>query len=114
MPFNYRLVNNRKVLTYELLSGKVLLGLSNKWMAMQRLRKHLNKLSIDDQAAFARAVGSSIGYLRKAISVGQELNPATCVAIERVSGRAVTRQDLRPNDWEDIWPELAEKNEDAA
>lgn len=32
-----------------------------------------------------------------------------CVAIERATSGAVTRQDLRPNDWESIWPELAEK-----
>ena len=29
-----------------------------------------------------------------------------CAAIERVVGRAVTRQDLRPSDWQRIWPEL--------
>lgn len=34
-----------------------------------------------------------------------------CVAIERATGGAVTRKDLRPNDWQDIWPELAEKGE---
>lgn len=32
-----------------------------------------------------------------------------CVAIERATDGAVTRRDLRPNDWQDIWPELAEK-----
>ena len=30
-----------------------------------------------------------------------------CVAIERATSGAVTRQDLRPHDWADIWPELA-------
>ena len=30
-----------------------------------------------------------------------------CAAIERATAGAVTRQDLRPNDWESIWPELA-------
>lgn len=29
-----------------------------------------------------------------------------CVDIERVTGRAVTRKDLRPADWHRIWPEL--------
>lgn len=33
-------------------------------------------------------------------------DPATCVAIERVTGGLVTRADLRPNDWHLIWPEL--------
>lgn len=31
-----------------------------------------------------------------------------CVAIERATGGAVTRRDLRPDDWQSIWPELAE------
>ena len=29
-----------------------------------------------------------------------------CVTIERLTGRKVTRQMLRPSDWKDIWPEL--------
>ncbi|MDO9235982.1 MAG: Cro/CI family transcriptional regulator [Aquabacterium sp.] len=31
-----------------------------------------------------------------------------CVAIERATNGEVTRQDLRPDDWQDIWPELAQ------
>lgn len=34
-------------------------------------------------------------------------SPAYCVAIEQATGGAVTRQELRPSDWADIWPELA-------
>lgn len=30
-----------------------------------------------------------------------------CVAIERATEGAVTRRDLRPDDWQAIWPELA-------
>ena len=33
--------------------------------------------------------------------------PAHCVAIERATNGAVTRRDLRPDDWHLIWPELA-------
>jgi DNA-binding transcriptional regulator YdaS (Cro superfamily) len=32
-----------------------------------------------------------------------------CPAIERATGGAVTRRDLRPDDWHVIWPELAER-----
>lgn len=31
-----------------------------------------------------------------------------CTAIERATDGAVTRQDLRPDDWAQIWPELAD------
>ena len=32
--------------------------------------------------------------------------PAYCVAIEKATAGAVTRQELRPGDWRLIWPEL--------
>lgn len=32
-----------------------------------------------------------------------------CVAIERATAGRVMRWDLRPHDWRDIWPELAER-----
>lgn len=31
-----------------------------------------------------------------------------CAKIEAATNGAVTRKDLRPNDWHEIWPELAE------
>lgn len=31
-----------------------------------------------------------------------------CVAIEKATGGAVARKDLRPDDWHLIWPELAQ------
>lgn len=34
-----------------------------------------------------------------------------CTAIERVTNGLVTRKDLRPRDYRDIWPELAEKDD---
>ncbi len=33
--------------------------------------------------------------------------PKQCVRIEQLTAGAVTRRDLRPEDWRDIWPELA-------
>ena len=33
-----------------------------------------------------------------------------CYAIERATNGAVTRRDLRPEDWQEIWPELATTN----
>lgn len=39
---------------------------------------------------------------------GRMPDAANCVLIERATDGAVTRQCLRPHDWEAIWPELAE------
>lgn len=33
--------------------------------------------------------------------------PERCVEIERATTGQVTRRDLRPEDWMNIWPELA-------
>jgi len=33
-----------------------------------------------------------------------------CLPIERATGGAVTRKDLRPADWADIWPEAAHED----
>lgn len=32
--------------------------------------------------------------------------PERCVEIEKATERKVTRKDLRPDDWERIWPEI--------
>lgn len=34
-----------------------------------------------------------------------------CLAIERATGGAVSRRELRPDDWSDIWPELEHADE---
>lgn len=58
-----------------------------------------------------------VGKLARAINVGQSVVsnwrsrgtvvPAEhCAAIENATGKVVTRQDLRPDDWPRIWPEL--------
>lgn len=73
---------------------------------MEALREYLNSLSSADQASFAAACGTTIGYLRKAISTKQALSPVVCSLAERHSHGAARRWDLRPEDWHLIWPEL--------
>ena len=61
-------------------------------------------------SALARALevaGPTVSEWRK----GERPVPVErCVQIERVTGGAVTRMDLRPDDWHRIWPELAAAN----
>lgn len=73
---------------------------------MNELRLYLNSLSPDEQKDFAAQCGTTIGYLRKALSKNHELGAALCVLIERASSGAVTRRHLHPGDWTSIWPEL--------
>ena len=74
---------------------------------MEKLLAYINKLTSDERSAFFYSVGTSEGYLRKACSKGQKLGPRLCVSIERASCGEVTRRDLIPDDWHNIWPEMA-------
>lgn len=55
--------------------------------------------------AFAKLLGVSAqrlsNWLERGVPIGY------CSRVERVSGAVVLRQDLRPDDWREIWPELA-------
>lgn len=73
---------------------------------MEELRSYLNGLSLLMQREFAAKCGTSVEYLRKAISTKQKLGAALSVKIEANSKGAVSRKDLHPEDWFDIWPEL--------
>lgn len=76
---------------------------------MDKLRKYINALSKRDAEDFAIRLGTTIGYLRRAISGGVLLGEKLCTSIEVESLGEVTRKDLRPDDWRLIWLELAEK-----
>lgn len=67
---------------------------------MYILRRYLNNLEPDDQVIFAQRCGTTIGYLRKAISKRSKFDAALAVAIERETKRVVRVEDLRPDvDW---------------
>lgn len=68
---------------------------------MEALREYLNSLSVTEQADFAARCETSIGYLRKAISIEQSLGESLVIKIERESLGAVRCEDLRPDvDWQ--------------
>jgi len=68
---------------------------------METLRLFLNSLAKPEQDAFAKRCGTSLGYLRKAISVKPKLSESLVIALERESGGAVPCELLRPDiDWE--------------
>lgn len=39
---------------------------------------------------------------------GRRPDPKNCIGIERATNSAVTRKDLRPDDWQQIWPDWRE------
>ena len=73
---------------------------------MRTLLNYLNSLNRDEKTAFAQKCGTTLGYLRKAGCLKQELREKVCALAETHSGGAVRRWDLRPSDWWLVWPEL--------
>jgi DNA-binding transcriptional regulator YdaS (Cro superfamily) len=67
---------------------------------MNKLLAYLNGLSRPDQIEFARRCGTTVGYLRKAISTRQKLSEKLTINIERESCRVVACEDIRDDvDW---------------
>lgn len=67
---------------------------------MEELRAYLKSLSPTEQARFAERCGTTLGYLRKALSKKPRLGELIVIALERESGGKVTCEGLRPDvDW---------------
>lgn len=63
-------------------------------------------------AGSEKALADRLGVTKAAVwqwkQPGRKTPIEHCAAIERLCGHAVTRRELRPDDWQAIWPELAE------
>lgn len=65
---------------------------------------------VGGKSSLARAIGVSPQMVSQWV---RPTNPkpipiTRCVAIEQATNGIVSRKDLRPDDWQLIWPELAE------
>jgi DNA-binding transcriptional regulator YdaS (Cro superfamily) len=69
---------------------------------------------VNEQRGRSLAIAQALGVTPPVVSdwvCGKKGIPwERCTAIERATGGAVTRKDLRPLDWQDHWPELAQTN----
>jgi len=70
-------------------------------IGMKIILTYLASLPAQERDAFAQRCGTTVGYLRKAVSAGQRLGESLCMHIERESGGAITCEDLRTDvPWE--------------
>jgi len=74
---------------------------------MEKLKTYLMSLSVPEREEFAQRCSTSWPFLRNVAYGYRTAGEKLCVSIEKESGSAITRRDLRPDDWADIWPELA-------
>lgn len=61
---------------------------------------------IGSQTALAAVLGVSKGAVSQWKDENRRVPAAHCLAIERATSGAVTRRDLRPDDFHLIWPDL--------
>lgn len=67
------------------------------------LLQYLNAMPTTKQDSFAKKVGTSVQYLRKAVCVGQPIRESVVILIEKESDGAVECEALRPDvDWDYI------------
>lgn len=64
---------------------------------MIELRSYLRSLKPDEQVSYALRCGTTIGYLRKAMSTGQMLREGLCIKLEQESDGRVSLEGLRPD-----------------
>lgn len=74
----------------------------------------LAALVLGSQQALAGALGVTKAAVWQWKLNKRQVPVVHCVRIEQITNSTVTRQDLRPNDWQLIWPELTPKQKEAA
>jgi len=75
-------------------------------MRCMNLRTYLDK---NPNAEFARAINCPPAFVSQWKNGHRPVPLEYMAAIEQATNGQVTRKDLRPDDWESIWPELADK-----
>lgn len=72
------------------------------------LKQYLKPMSPQARNSFAVIVGSSRGHIQN-VAYGYRVCAAElAVSIERETQGVVSRKDLCPDNWQKIWPELAQ------
>lgn len=73
---------------------------------MQKHPIDLAAAALGSQAALAERLGVTRGAVNQWKDSRRLVPLEHCAAIEIATAGAVTRRDLRPDDWHRIWPEL--------
>jgi len=72
------------------------------------LKTYISNSPRGTASGLAKALSISPSYLSQMASGLAPISPERSVAIERFTVGEVSRRDLRPDDWQRIWPELAD------
>lgn len=75
-------------------------------MRSMDLKTYLSPLDAEARERFASRCNTTRGHLQNVMYGVRSCAPELAVLIEVNTDGAVTRRDLRPDDWLAIWPEL--------
>ncbi|MFV8759293.1 transcriptional regulator [Yersinia enterocolitica] len=70
-----------------------------------KLKKYLSSMPRGTSKKLAQQLGISPSHLSQWVTNKTTISPARCIEIEVLTDGVVTRADLRPNDWNSIWPD---------
>lgn len=70
------------------------------------LKDYMASMPRGEATWLAEKLEISLSYLSQLASGRSSVSPERCISIEQATNGEVTRKDLRPEDWERIWPEL--------
>lgn len=71
------------------------------------LKEFLQSLNTKEREALSERCDTSVGHLNNcAYNEKTNISPKLAVLLEKATFRALTRQQLRPDDFAQIWPEL--------
>lgn len=71
------------------------------------LREYLDSLERGAAARLAAQLDVSASFLSQMAAGDAAISNKRCVLLETLTDGAVSRKDLHPDDWMEIWPELA-------
>ena len=74
-----------------------------------KLKEYTAKLPRGGCGVLAKKLGISKSYLSQMVTGKAAISPTNAVAIEKATDGVVTRKDMRPADWYQIWPEYVEE-----
>ena len=63
---------------------------------MDKLKAHINSMTTLEQFFFAHRCGTTIGYIRKRISIGGRFGPKIAAAIDRETGGKIPFAEIGP------------------
>lgn len=70
------------------------------------LKQYIDSLEWGGAKELADKLGVSKSFLSQMASGVSAISPKRCVEIEIATSSKVTRKDLKPDEWREIWPEL--------